>query len=104
MLTKILNNNLTDRTNAISDIQKAITGTWGNTVSDDEKTHVLYSSRQSTTFVYGGKELTNPSESFIGLATIIYTDNSTDHKAIDPKSTISLTKNIKIATIIAQTI
>lgn len=104
MLTKILNNNLTDRTNAVADIQKAITGTWGSVVSDDELTQTLYASRQSITFVYGGKVLTNPSESFIALATIIYADNTTDHKAIDPKSSITVTKTIKIATILVQVI
>ena len=102
MLIKILNNNLTERSIILADIVKALVGTWGITTSDDKKVQNIYSGRQIITYIYWGTTLQNLSENYKCMATIVYTDGTNEIRVIEPKTTITTSKEINMAIMIAQ--
>ena len=102
MLIKILNNNLTERSNILADIVKALVGTWGITTSDDKKVQNIYSGRQIKTYIYTGTTLQNLSDNYKCMAIVVYTDGANEIKVIEPKTTITTDKEINMAIMIAQ--
>ena len=102
MLIKILNNNLTERTNILADIVKALVGTWGVTTSDDKKVQNIFSGRQVMNYIYSGTTLQNLSSNYKCMAIVVYADETNEIKVIEPKTTITTNKEINMAIMIAQ--
>lgn len=102
MLIKILNNNLTERTNILADIVKALVGTWGVTTSNDKKVQNIYSGRQIINYIYSGTTLQNLSSNYKCMAIVAYTDGTNEIKVIEPETTITTDKEINMAIMIAQ--
>ena len=102
MLIKILNNNLTERTNILADIVKALVGTWGITTSEDKKVQNIYSGRTNITYIYNYNTLQNVSDNYSCMAIVVYTDGTNEIKVIAPKTTITTDKEINMAIMIAQ--
>ena len=102
MLIKILNNNLTERSNILADIVKALVGTWGITTSDDKKVQNIFSGRQIKTYIYTGTTLQNLRDNYKCMAIVVYTDGTNEIKVIEPKTTITTDKEINMAIMIAQ--
>ena len=102
MLTKILNNNLTERTNALSELMKACSGTWGVTTSDDKKVQNIYSGRTNLIYIYGSNTLQNISENYPSMAIIVYTDGTNEIRVVPTKSSVTTDKEINMAIMIAQ--
>ena len=102
MMTKILANGLTDRTDTIPNITQALVGSWG--VVEENKSQNIYCGRQINTYVYEGTTLKNVSKNFKAMAIISYSDGSNEIKVLDINSSITTDKEINMAIIIAQNI
>lgn len=103
MITKILNNNLTDRTDNMANVIKALVGSWGILAENDNKTQNIYLGRTILTYVYGGTSLHNLSDNYKCMAVILYGDGTFEMKSIAAKETVTTLKEIDIAILIAQT-
>ena len=102
MITKILNNNLTDRTDNMANVIKALVGSWGILAENEDKVQNNYLGRSIITYIYSGTMLHNLSDNYKCLAIVLYTDGSFELKSVAPKSTETTTKEIEIAILIAQ--
>lgn len=103
MIIKILNNNLTDRTDNMANVIKALVGSWGILAENENKTQNIYLGRTILTYTYGGTSLHNLSDNYKCMAVILYGDGTFEIKSIAAKGTVSTTKEIDIAILIAQT-
>lgn len=103
MITKILNNNLTDRTDNMANVIKALVGSWGILAENDNKTQNIYLGRTILTYAYGGTSLHNLSDNYKCMAVILYGDGTFEMKSIPAKETVTTSKEIDIAILIAQT-
>ena len=102
MLTKILNNNLTERSNVLADVLKAIAGTWGITSSNEEKVQNIYAGRTIMVYIYGERTLQNLSVNYPCMAIVVYTDGTNEIKIVPKNSTVTTEKEINMAIMIAQ--
>lgn len=102
MITKILDNNLTDRTDNLSNVVRALIGSWGVNVQNDGDIQNIYAGREIKTYIYSGKTITNLSANYPAIAIISYTDGTSEIKVVDKASTITTSKEIKVAIVIAQ--
>lgn len=104
MITKILNNNLLDRTDNVANMLKALVGSWGVSSTDNGNIQNIYSGRTVMTYIYNGTTLQNLSDNYPCIAIVVYTDGTSDIKSISKKSTLNTEKEINIAIMIAQMI
>lgn len=102
MITKILNNGLVDRTDNIANFTKALIGAWG--VEGNENIQNIYAGRQLITYIYSGTTLTNLSVNYPAMCIIYYSDETSEIKIVGKASTVNVSKEIKMAIMIAQNI
>ena len=97
MLTKILNNNLVDRVEAIPTIMRALNGSWGSVVEKDNE--AMYLGQTIITYVTKGDTLYNVGDN-PALAIVLYEDNTYEiTKVVDE---LQLEKEITIAVMIGK--
>ncbi len=104
MITKILANGLTERTDIIPNLIQALLGSWGVVEENDSDIQNIYSGRQVLTYIYSGTSLKNLSKNYKAMAIVVYTDGTTEFKVIDVNSTVTTSKEINMAIIFAQNI
>lgn len=98
MLTKILNNGLTERTDVLPSVIRALNGTWGSTVDSNDNEEINLG-RPVITYVYSGQTLNN-TRSTAALALILYTDGSSEIRKIEGE--VSVSKEIAMAVMIGK--
>lgn len=102
MITKILNNNLNERTDNLANVLKALVGSWGITTANDENVQNNYIGKSIITYIYGSNTLQNLSDNFPCLAIIVYSDGTSEIKIVSAKTTETTSKEINMAIMIAQ--
>lgn len=102
MITKILNNNLHDRTDNLSNVVKALVGSWGITTANDDNVQNNYIGKSIITYIYGSNTLQNLSDNFPCLAIVVYSDGTSAIKVVPAKTTETTSKEINMAIMIAQ--
>lgn len=99
MITKIVTDNLKDRRDILSEVTKALNGSWGKSI-EDNYIHT-YNGNNLLTYIYSGSVIKNVSENYSGLASIVYEDDTFELRVIPKSSEITTTKTIKLATLVA---
>lgn len=102
MITKIISNNLTERTSVLPQLVQALVGSWG--INGPKESQNVFIGRSVISYFYDGKTIKNPSESYKAIAVIAYIDGSSEIAVIGKNESVELDKAINMAVLMAQTI
>lgn len=97
MLTKILNNNLVDRVEAIPTIMRALNGSWGSVI--EKNNEAMYLGQSIITYVTNGNTLYNVGDN-PALAIILYADSTYEINIVVDE--LQLEKEITMAVMIGK--